>query len=371
MITIHALGDSIVTKYGDDANNFIGGWGDHLSCFFDEKNVHVCVYAQGGRSSRSFLNEGRFVDTGKFTENEFPFGMGPAENRIKKGDYVLIQFMHNDDNSKGGQTLIDRMTPLGEPDENGIYPVVVPVESMKVSTHESDEIITNKLVKMGLSQEDIEVNLTKYKEIVSNYGDLYYSYDCGATYKGYLKYYANKIKELGATPVFVTAPARQYYENDKIASIPGHHGGSDQYGDFSYIRAVKQLACEEGITLIDLFEYSVKLLEKLGKPKASYLQSIVGNDDKTLGESRYDRPAQWVDAYNSYRASGEFKRVDDTHQNRLGSYIYAGAIAKEVAEKIQELAPYVLNKASKHMDHPDYIADQLDYIKQTNYLLDI
>ena len=39
--------------------------------FFDPDYVHVNVYAQGGRSSRSFLNEGRFVDNGNFTESDF------------------------------------------------------------------------------------------------------------------------------------------------------------------------------------------------------------------------------------------------------------------------------------------------------------
>ena len=33
-VRIHVLGDSIVTAYGSDENNFIGGWGDHLNSFF-------------------------------------------------------------------------------------------------------------------------------------------------------------------------------------------------------------------------------------------------------------------------------------------------------------------------------------------------
>ena len=43
IITIHALGDSLVTAYGDDESNFIGGWGDHLWSFFDPDYVHVNV----------------------------------------------------------------------------------------------------------------------------------------------------------------------------------------------------------------------------------------------------------------------------------------------------------------------------------------
>ena len=37
---IHVLGDSIVTAYGSDENNFIGGWGDHLNSF-QRINFHM------------------------------------------------------------------------------------------------------------------------------------------------------------------------------------------------------------------------------------------------------------------------------------------------------------------------------------------
>lgn len=43
---------------------------------------------------------------------------------------------HNDDESKGYGTYVDRLTPLGIPDGHGIYPTVVPDEQMKVSTGE-------------------------------------------------------------------------------------------------------------------------------------------------------------------------------------------------------------------------------------------
>ena len=41
-----------ITRYGSDEENIIGGWGDHLGCFFDEKKVVVRDYAQAGRSTR-------------------------------------------------------------------------------------------------------------------------------------------------------------------------------------------------------------------------------------------------------------------------------------------------------------------------------
>mgnify|MGYP001252486556 FL=1 len=41
---IHVLGDSIVTAYGSDENNFIGGWGDHLTVFLKMK--YRCLFMQ-------------------------------------------------------------------------------------------------------------------------------------------------------------------------------------------------------------------------------------------------------------------------------------------------------------------------------------
>lgn len=40
---IHVLGDSIVTAYGSDENNFIGGWGDHLDSFFKNEVPGACL----------------------------------------------------------------------------------------------------------------------------------------------------------------------------------------------------------------------------------------------------------------------------------------------------------------------------------------
>ena len=162
---IHVLGDSIVTAYGSDENNFIGGWGDHLDSFF-KKEVPVLVYAEGGRSSRSFLNEGRFMNYGIFSKDEFPYGMGPAYDRICPGDYVLMQFCHNDDESKGYGTYVDRMTPLGKPDSHGIYPTVVPDEQMKVSTGQLPSEYAALLRKNGMTEQEIAVYERKYRELI-------------------------------------------------------------------------------------------------------------------------------------------------------------------------------------------------------------
>ena len=358
MITIHAMGDSLVTAYGNDEENFIGGWGDHLWSFFDSKQVKVNVYAQGGRSSRSYLNEGRFIDNGNFTLDDFPYGMGPVCNRIQPGDYVLMQFCHNDDSSKGCLTYVDRMTPLGTPDENGIYPTVVPTEEMMVSTAGLPEEYNQLMEKENLSEEQKAESIKKYEELLPTYGEKYYSYSCGATYKGYLKFYIDKIRELGAPPVLITAAARQCFENGKIKATPGHHGGEDAFGKFPYIRAVHQLAKEENVVVLELFERSCELLEMLGESDAGSIQSIIGPEG-TIGEARYNRPAKWVEDYDKCWREHSFQRVDGTHQNRLGSYLFAGILADCIAKQIPELANSILEKSQKEMKCPERIAHRI------------
>lgn len=358
MITIHALGDSLVKAYGEDENNFIGGWGDHLGSFFDSDKVQIKIFAQAGRSSRSFLNEGRFLDNGNLSPDTYPY-LGPACNHIQKGDYVLIQFGHNDDDSKDMRTYPDRMTPLGEPDKNGIYPTIVPTEGMKVQTDKLPPEYRSLLEQEGTPEHTIETYIKNYTVIIHAYGKRYWSYRCGATYKGYLKFYIDKIRELGAIPVLVTAAARQYFENGKVVPVPGHHGNKDSYGDFPYIRAVRQLAEEEKVIVLDLFAKSSALFEMLGETNAKSLQSLKDKDGAIIGEARNGRPEKWVEAYDKYWEERTFFEVDNTHQNRLGSYLFAAILADSMYEKIPMLRDKILASPSKEMACPRRIREEI------------
>lgn len=81
-ITIFTIGDSTCANKPLENQNLERGWGQALSSFFDERYVVVDNHAQNGRSSLSFLNEGRWK---------------PILEKIQKGDYVFIQFGHNDE----------------------------------------------------------------------------------------------------------------------------------------------------------------------------------------------------------------------------------------------------------------------------------
>ena len=331
-MNIHLLGDSIVKSYGDDKNNFIGGWGDHIASFLSD-DVKVYNYAIGGRSTRSFLNEGRFANIGVFGIDVTEGRLGPALPRIEAGDYVFIQFGHNDDASKDRLTMVDRQVPLGEPDEKGIYPVVVPTPDMKVPSTQYPAGYPECLYEDGLSKAEVLANIEKMNGQLDTYADTYYPYDCGATYKGFLKYYIDIIRAKKATPILVTSAVRLTFVGDVIMPEPGHHGGKDAYHEFPYIEAVRQLGKEEGVEVLDLFSYSKKVQEMLGAEDSSYTHSIRDYDGLTIGEVPLGRPANWPEEYNDRRATGNFGSVDNTHQNRIGSFIFAALLAEMMHEQ--------------------------------------
>ena len=96
--TIYLAGDSTVKTYED--SQYIGGWGQFFDTFLNE-NIEVINCAQGGRSARSFINEGRLIN---INDSEFKYSFSQNDGKsiedcIKSGDYLFIQFGHNDDDT--------------------------------------------------------------------------------------------------------------------------------------------------------------------------------------------------------------------------------------------------------------------------------
>ena len=79
--TIFIIGDSTAANKDISKGKLERGWGMALQCYFDD-NIRVDNHAVNGRSSLSFFNEGRWA---KVLE------------KMKPGDYVIIQFGHNDE----------------------------------------------------------------------------------------------------------------------------------------------------------------------------------------------------------------------------------------------------------------------------------
>ena len=79
--TIFIIGDSTAANKDLSKGKQERGWGMVLQNYFDD-NIVIDNHAQNGRSSLSFINEGRW---------------DKVLEKIKPGDYVIIQFGHNDE----------------------------------------------------------------------------------------------------------------------------------------------------------------------------------------------------------------------------------------------------------------------------------
>jgi lysophospholipase L1-like esterase len=80
-VTIFIAGDSTAANKAENKRPETG-WGEQLQKHFDEKQVRVDNHAANGRSTRTFISEGRWQ---------------ALIDKVKAGDYVLIQFGHNDE----------------------------------------------------------------------------------------------------------------------------------------------------------------------------------------------------------------------------------------------------------------------------------
>lgn len=295
---IYLAGDSTVKTYED--NQFIAGWGQYLPKFLTG-DIQIVNCAEGGRSSRSFINEGRLyaVEGAKYSSKAI-------ENNIKKGDFLFIQFGHNDDET-GGNTAnkYDRWVPLGEPDSNGIYPVTA--GERYAATEGSD------------------------------YGAQYYPYGSG-TYKWFLKQYIDFARQKGAIPVLVTPVSRVKYSGNEIV------GGAGRFGDgFAYIKAVRQLAQEENCLLIDLFAETKAMLEAATKDYGSYLMALKPNSLTGAWPEDYDA------AYDEAKSAGN---VESTHYNKYGAYLTAAKVAESV---LDSTAKKEVKRNNEYYTFADYV----------------
>ncbi len=342
--TIFLAGDSTVKTYDD--GQYIAGWGQYLDYFLDD-SITVVNAAQGGRSTRSFINEGRLydIDDPNYSYSFSQNGGNSIESTISEGDFLFIQFGHNDDDTKkqsSYSTMYNRMVPLGTPDGQGIYPVTAP-EGKQSTDYLPQEFIDNS------TQAEINSALTE----IAKYGDTYYAYDCGGTYKWFLKQYVDFARENGATPVLVTPVARVKFNSDgTLQSGPGLHGEN-----FAYVQAVRQLAEEEDVLLVDLFDYTKSYLETATSQFADYLMALVPNELTGSWPSGYDN------AYGNSQAG--FEKIEATHYNKYGAFITAAAVAETILE--YDPADKAGADGSEYFNFTDHILDTPEhYIDPSN-----
>jgi len=92
-ITVYTIGDSTMANKKVEVYPETG-WGQQFQSYFDSK-VKVSNHAVNGRSSKSFIDEGRW---------KIVF------DSLKRGDYVFIQFGHNDEKADKPAVYTDPST---------------------------------------------------------------------------------------------------------------------------------------------------------------------------------------------------------------------------------------------------------------------
>ena len=193
--TVYTVGDSTVKNGNGDGKGGLWGWGDYIGQYLDTSKIAVENHALGGTSSRTFQDKGLWE---------------PVFNKLKKGDYVLIQFGHNDDG------------PL------------------------NDTIRARGTIKgIGEETEEIDNLLTKKHEIVHTYG-------------WYIRKLVKDTKSKGAIPVICSSIPRNDWKEGKV---PRNY---ESYGLWA-----KQIAQQENVTFIELNDKMATKMEQLGENKVT------------------------------------------------------------------------------------------------------
>src|SRR5262247_917893 len=193
--TLFLIGDSTVRNGAGDGANKQWGWGEPIVAYFDPAKIAVLNRARGGRSSRTFLTEGLWEQ---------------VLSAMKPGDFVLIQFGHND-----GGPINDNSRARGT------------------------------IKGVGEETEEIDNILTKKHEVVHSYG-------------WYLRKYVADAKSKGATPVICSPVPRKIWKEGRISR--------DQYA-----RWAEEVAKAEKVGFIDLNEIIARQYEAMGVEKVEPL----------------------------------------------------------------------------------------------------
>ena len=147
--TIFVIGDSTAANKDTTGGKQERGWGMMLHECFDSNYIVVDNHAVNGRSSKSFIDEGRW---------------DKVLEKIKPGDYVIIQFGHNDEkpqparHTDPGSTFDYNLAKyVRETRERGGIPILMnPVARrnfyVQTPKNDDDEKLRNTTFKDGSNQ---------------------------------------------------------------------------------------------------------------------------------------------------------------------------------------------------------------------------
>jgi rhamnogalacturonan acetylesterase len=187
----YIIGDSTVKNGDGTGKGGLWGWGNFIADYFDTTKISIQNHAIGGRSSRTFITEGRW---------------DKILATLKKGDYVIMQFGHND------------ASPL-------------------------DDTARARGTIKGIGDESKEIYnpIMKKQEVVYTYGY-------------YMRKYVRDAKAKGAIPIICSLVPRDQWKDGKV------NRSKDSYAGWA-----EQIAKEEGAYFIDLNDIIATKYEALGE----------------------------------------------------------------------------------------------------------
>lgn len=143
--TIFVIGDSTAAQKDTTGGKVERGWAMMLQDCFNPDFIVVDNHAVNGRSSKSFIDEGRW---------------NKVLERIKPGDYVIIQFGHNDEKPKA-----DRHTDPGSTFDYNLAKYVRETrEKGGIPILMSPVVRRNFLVKAPENDDDEKLHTSTFKD---------------------------------------------------------------------------------------------------------------------------------------------------------------------------------------------------------------
>lgn len=143
--TIFVIGDSTAANKDTTGGKVERGWAMMLQDCFDPDFIVVDNHAVNGRSSKSFIDEGRW---------------GKVLEKIKPGDYVIIQFGHNDEKPQA-----DRHTEPGSTFDNNLARYVLDTrEKGGIPVLMNSVVRRNFYVKAPENDDDEKLRTSTFKD---------------------------------------------------------------------------------------------------------------------------------------------------------------------------------------------------------------
>ena len=206
------FGDSTVRNGHGHGSDGLWGWGAPIADLFNPAKINVVNRAIGGLSSHTYMSQGHWANTLEL---------------IKPGDFVLIQFGHND----GGVNLPGA---LPVPDQ-GLPPGATPPTNAPRGPNGRGSL-------PGVGDETLEVQnqFTHQTELVHTFG-------------WYLRKYVDDVRAKGATPVLCSLVPRKIWVDGRIRR------NTDTYRGWT-----ESVATSEHVPYIDLNEIIARRYDALG-----------------------------------------------------------------------------------------------------------